>query len=265
MLSRRQLQYALLVAVAILSYHYFKAFITALPVPHIIRDAEFKTDNGQGLWPGMWVHTWGWGYKTTKLSPLDACYLWRVEQHDGVMLLAGQGTEVLVPLSTELVEDISLITEPACELLATCPAEWATLRRTGWGVYLYYYTSIYYDAHLRHRLALNCRRGNAWQQFLLPEKQQYQLEEYSAILPTFLATCAWRLKHPNYAQALGAQHPREFWDWPNVPDVKQLHALGQAAYRTEQGNVTISPNGKLVATGRKAWEFPEAATEESVE
>jgi hypothetical protein len=225
-------------------------------MPQIIRDAEFKTSDGEGLWPGMWVHTWGWGRKRLKPTPIDGCYLWRVEQHDGVMLLAGQGVDLLVPLTPELAEECVLIEEPACDLLATCPTEWAALRRTGWGVYLHYYTSLYYDVRLRYRLSLGCQRGNQWHRFLLAEKHQYDLAQNPAILPTFLATCAWRLKHPQYASALAGQHPREFWDWPNVPNVKQLHTLGQAAYRTEQGSVTISPDGKLIATGRKAWDFP---------
>jgi hypothetical protein len=234
-------------------------------MPHIIRDAEFKTSDGEGLWPGMWVYSWGWGNKRKAPSPLDACYLWRVEQHDGVMLLAGQGADVLLPLTPEIAEDAQLIKESACELLFACPAEWAALRRTGWGVYLYYYTSIHYDVNLRHRLSMDCRRGNEWHRFFLPKEQQYQLEEHLAILPTFLATCAWRLKHPRYANALAGQQPREFWDWPNVPDVKQLHALGQAAFRTEEGSIEISPDGKLTATGRKAWGFPSAGGEEQTE
>ncbi|RZK28575.1 MAG: hypothetical protein EOO61_21865, partial [Hymenobacter sp.] len=131
-------------------------------MPHIIRDAEFKTSDGEGLWPGMWVHPWGWGRKRREPSPLEACYLYRVEQHDGVLLLAGQGVDVLLPLTPALADDVQLIKDPACELLAICPAEWATLRRTGWGVYLHYYTSTYYDRNLIHRLSLDCRRGNDW-------------------------------------------------------------------------------------------------------
>jgi hypothetical protein len=211
-------------------------------MPHIIRNAEFKTALGEGLWPGMWVHSWVWGRKRDEPSPLDACYLWRVEQHDGVMLVAGQGVDILVPLTPELAEDCVLIKDERCDLLATCPAEWAALRRTGWGVYLHEY--------------LHCQRGNYRHRFFLAHEQQYQLDKHPTTLPTFLATCAWRLKHPQYANALAGQHPREFWDWPNVPDIKQLHALGQAAYRTEQGSITISPDGKLIATGRKAWDFP---------
>jgi hypothetical protein len=231
-------------------------------MPHIIRDAEFKTSAGQALWPGTWVHPWGWGRKNLKPTPLDDCYLWRVEQHDGVMLLAGQGVDLLVPLTPELADECILLENQACELLATCPQEWAALRKLGWGVYLHYYTN---HANLYDRLSLYCQRGTVSRRFLLAEDQQYQLEKHPAILSAFLATCWWRLKHPRYASALASQHPREFWDWPNVPDVKQLHVLGQAAFRTQEGSITISPNGKLTATGRKAWDFPGAEGQESDE
>jgi hypothetical protein len=230
-------------------------------MPHIIRDAEFKTSLDEGLWPGMWVYNWAWGRKNMQPTPLDGCYLWRVEQHDGVMLLAGQGVDALVPLTPELAEECVLIKDSACELLATCPTEWAALRRTGWGGYLYYFTSNDFD----RRLGLACRRGNSLLSFFLPEQQQYQLEEHPAILPTFLATCAWRLQHPKFAQALARQQERAFWHWPNVPVVKQLHVLGQAAYRTQEGSIEIAPDGKLKATGRKAWGFPSVEDKEQAE
>lgn len=222
-------------------------------MPHIIRDAEFKTAQGQGLWPGMWVHTYGWGIITSETSPLDACYLWRVEQHDGVMLLAGQGEDILVPLTPEIAEECILIENGACELLATCPTEWAAIRKLGWGVYLHYYSNGY---NLRRRFGLNCRRRNSYEHFFLAEGQQYQLDEYPEILRSLLATAWWRLKHPRYAYALATQQPREFWDWPNTPVLKQLDALGKAALQTVEGSITITPDGKLKATGRKAWGFP---------
>jgi hypothetical protein len=223
---------------------------------HIIKDAEFKTNAGDGLWPGMWVHPWGWGTQREKAFPLDACYLWQVEQHDGRLMLAGQGVDILLSLTHELARECILIKEPAGELLATCPDEWAALRRIGWGVYLHYYTTIYYDPELRRRLSLDCRRGDTWYHFILPKHLQSQIEEQPAILTTFLITCYWRLKHPRYAKALAMQQPREFWDWPNVPDVKHLHKLGQAAYRTQEGSIEILPDGQLNATGRKAWGLP---------
>jgi hypothetical protein len=222
-------------------------------MPHIIRDAEFKTLAGDGLWPGMWVHSWFWQHKRAEPSPLNACYLWRVEQHDGVMLLAGQGADVLVSLTPELAEEVVLIQDQRCELLFSHLAEWALLRKLGWGVYLHDYLVTY---KYQHRLSLFCQRGNDRHRFSLPYEQEYELEQSPQILPTFLATCAWRLKHPRYANALAGQHPREFWDWPNVPDVKQLHAMGQAAFRTEEGSVEIGPDGLLKATGRRAWGFP---------
>jgi hypothetical protein len=222
----------------------------------IIRDAEFKTSAGEGLWPGMWVHPWGWGCKREKPLLLDACYLWRVEQHKGVLLLAGQGVNVLLQLTHELAKDCILINEPAGDLLAAYPAEWTALRRTGWGVYLHYYTSIYYDPLLRHRLSLDCRRCNVWYHFILPKHLQDQLHQHPAILAAFLATCTWRLQHPKYAKALAGQKPRNFWDWPNVPPVKQLQTLGKAAYRTQEGSIEIAPDGRLKVTGRKAWDFP---------
>ena len=221
-------------------------------MPHIVRESDFKTCMGEDLWPGMWVHTWVWGHKHRQPSPLDACFLWRVEQHDGVMLLAGQGVEVLVPLTTALAEEVRLIKDPKCELLADYSAEWAALRKLGYGVYLHEYTA--YD--FRTYLSLYCIRGYREWRFSLSFLPWGQYEHQSEAVRVHLATSWWRLKHPQYANALAGQQPREFWHWPTVPGVKQLHALGQAAYRTEQGSVTISPDGKLIATGRKAWDFP---------
>jgi hypothetical protein len=140
--------------------------------------------------------------------------------------------------------------------------QWAALRKLGWGVYLHYYSNGY---NLYRRLCLHCQRGYSEEFFFLAEEQQYHLAEQPEMLPTLLTTSWWRLKHPRYANALARQHPREFWNWPNVPDVKQLHALGQAAYRTQEGSVTISPDGKLIATGRKAWEFPAEGEEPEAE
>jgi hypothetical protein len=227
-------------------------------MPHIIRDAEFKTSDGEGLWPGMWVQTWVWGHKHQEPSPLDACYLWRVEQHDGVMLLAGQGVDVLVPLTEELAEDVRLIKDQRCELLAEYPAEWAAIRKLGWGVYLHNFTTYSYQRHL----CLYCQRGYGDERFFLPALPWDKFEHAPAAVRALLATSWWRLKHPKFARALARQQAAEFWDWPNVPDVKQLHALGQAAYRMQEGQVEIGPDGLLRATGRKAWDFPEAATEE---
>ena len=220
-------------------------------MPDIIRDATFKTYLGEGLWPGMWVHTKAWGHKYCDSSPLDACFLWRVEQHDGVMLLAGQGVEVLVPLTEELAEEVQLIKDQQCELLANYPAEWAAIRKLGWGVYLHDFTTYRFQTHL----ALFCERGYKEERFFLPALAWGQQEEPEAIR-ALLATSWWRLKHPKFASALARQQAVEFWEWPNVPDVKQLHALGQAAYRTQEGSIEISPDGKLTATGRKAWGFP---------
>ena len=219
---------------------------------HIIRDAEFKTAQSQGLWPGMWVHTCGWGIPQSPPSPIDSCFLWRVEQHDGVMLLAGQGEDILLPLTPEIADDCALIENGACELLAAYPAEWAAIRKLGWGVYLHYYSNSY---NLHSRLGLHCRRRHSYDYFFLAEQQQYQLDEYPEILRSVLATAWWRLKHPRYAHALATQHPREFWDWPNTPALKQLDALGKAALQTVEGSITIAPDGKLKATGRKAWGF----------
>ena len=222
-------------------------------MPHIIRESAFKTCMGQDLWPGMWVHSCGWGHKHSDPSPLHACFLWRVEQHDGVMLLAGQGVEVLVPLTQELAEDCSLIENQQCELLANYPAEWAALRKLGWGVYLHGYTT--YNSY-RTRLSLYCQRGYKDSRFYLPELPWQQCEEHPEAIRALLATAWWRLKHPRYANALAGQHPREFWDWPNVPAVKQLHVMGQKAFRTEEGSIEIGPDGTLKATGRKAWGLP---------
>jgi hypothetical protein len=58
----------------------------------------------------------------------------------------------------------------------------------------------------------------------------------------------WRLKHPRYANALLNQQPREFFHWPNAPVLKHLHAMGLAAWKTLEGNIEISPDGKLTAT-----------------
>jgi hypothetical protein len=230
-------------------------------MPHIIRDAEFKTSLGEGLWPGMWVHTKAWGHKYCDSSPLDACFLWRVEQHDGVMLLAGQGVEVLVPLTPELAEGCHLIKDQQCELLANYPAEWAAIRKLGWGVYLHKFTTYRYQTHL----ALSCERGYKEERFFLPALPWDQHEEHPEAIRALLATSWWRLKHPKFASALARQHKGEFWEWPNVPDVKQLHALGQAAYRTEEGSVEIGPDGTLKASGRKAWDFPSIEGEEQAE
>lgn len=224
-------------------------------MPHIIRDAEFHTSAGEGLWPGMWVHTWVWNHRRQEPSPLQACYLWRVEQHDGIMLLAGQGVDVLLPLTAEIADDCVLIRDSACDLLATCPAEWAALRKLKWGVYLDYHTS-YYNFHLYRRLSLHYHRENGRGRFSMAEGLQYQLEEKPEILRSFLTTCCWRLKHPRYAEALASEQPREFWDWPNTPPLKQLHAMGVAAFKTVEGRVEIGPDGMLKATGRKAWDFP---------
>lgn len=221
-------------------------------MPHIIRDAEFKTYLGEGLWPGMWVHAVVWGHKHREPSPLDACFLYRVEQHDGVMLLAGQGVDMLVPLTEELARDVRLIKDQQCELLADYPAEWAALRKLGWGVYLHKFTTYSFRSHL----SLYCERGYKEDRFFLPALPWGQHKEHPEAIRALLATAWWRLKHPKFASALARQQSEEFWDWPNVPDVKQLHVLGQAAYRTQEGSIEIGPDGALRATGRKAWGLP---------
>lgn len=222
-------------------------------MPHIIRDAEFKTAQGQGLWPGMWVYTCGWGIPQLPPSPIDSCFLWRVEQHDGVMLLAGQGEDILLPLTPEIADDCALIENGVCELLATYPDEWAAIRKLGWGVYLHYYSNGY---NLHRRLGLHCRRRHSYEYFFLADKQHYQLDEHPEILRSLLATSWWQLKHPRYAYALMSQQPAEFWDWPNTPKVKQLTVMGKAALQTAEGSITITPDGKIQATGRKRWQFP---------
>jgi hypothetical protein len=233
-------------------------------MPHIIRDAEFKTSLGKALCPGMWVHTWGWGRKHMKPTPIDGYYLWRVEQHDGVMLLAGQGVDVLVPLTPELADECILIENPACELLAAYPNECAALHKLGWGVYLHYFDGAY-TSDLHNRLALHYQRGNKAGNFFLPDNLRYQVERQPEVIRTFLVTSYWRLKHPRYANALLSQQQREFFHWPNAPDLKQLHAMGLAAWKTQEGNIEISPDGKLTATGRKALEFPELENDEPAE
>ena len=222
-------------------------------MPHIIRDAEFKNYHGRALWPGMWVFTCSWGFSYIESSPLNACFLWRIEQHDGVMMLAGQGVDVLVPLTHELVDSFVVIDNPACEMLALWPDEWAALRQLGWGIHLGYYSN---GSNLRHRFRVYCQRRHTMRMFFLADKQEQQLREYPQILRTFLQTTLWRLKHPKYADALAGDHPREFWDWPNVPETKQLHQMGLAAWMTAEGRVEIGPDGTLKATGRKRWDFP---------
>jgi hypothetical protein len=196
-------------------------------MPYIIRDTEFKTDSGNALSPGMWMHTRNWGYKHAKSVPLSACYLWRVEQHDGAMLIAGQGVDVRLLLTQEIATDCMLIEDSACELLAAYPNECAALHKLGWGVYLHYT-----PFSLHRRLTLYYQRGNKMGNFFLPDELLSQLSKQPEIIRTLLRTSYWRLKHPRYANALLSQQPREVFHWPNAPDLKQLHAVGLAAWKT---------------------------------
>jgi hypothetical protein len=222
-------------------------------MPHIIRDAEFKTSNDEGLWPGMWVHTYTWQHPRREPSALDACYVWRVEQHDGVMVLVGQGAEAVLPLTNEIAEECVLFKLPLGITLADYPEEWAALRKLGWGVH-FGYEPVWYQYSLQ--AILECQRGNQHENFVLPRELLYKVGDNAAIMSSFLQTAWWRLKHPKYAAALRNQQPKEFWQWPNTPALKELHQLGVAAFRTQEGRVEITPEGKLSATGRKAWDFP---------
>jgi hypothetical protein len=171
---------------------------------------------------------------------------------------------MLVPLTPELAAECILIENPACELLAAYPDECAALHKLGWGVYLHYFDGAY-TSDLRNRLALHYQRSNKAGNFFLPDNLRYQVERQPEVIRTFLVTSYWRLKHPRYANALLSQQPREFFDWPNAPDLKQLHAMGLAAWKMQEGNIEISPDGKLTATGRKALEFPELENDEQAE
>jgi hypothetical protein len=222
-------------------------------MPHIIQDAEFKTYLGDGLWPGMWVHNSLWLHPRQESTPLDVCYLWRVEQHDGVMVLAGQGINSIVPLTHEIADMLELFKHPSETSLAEYPEEWAALRKLGWGVHLCYEPRIYaYQTHIM----LQCHKGYRRESFWLPEHLRAELSNNPEIMRTFLKTAWWKLKHPKYAEALARQQSQEFWHWPNTPDSKQLHQMGMAAWRTEEGKIEILPNGKLKATGRKTWDMP---------
>lgn len=222
-------------------------------MPCIIRDAEFKNQRGDGFWPGMWVHNDLWRHPRHGPTPVDACYLWRVEQHDGVMVLVGQGVDIVVPLSEEVIEHCDLFKHPQDISLADYPEEWAAIRKLGWGVCLYYQERLHaYQTHVR----LQCHRGFRHEMFWLPDKLWYEVHSNPEIMRSFLRTAWWQLKHPKYAEALAHQQPEEFWHWPNTPDLKQLHKLGVAAWKTIEGKIEISPDGTLKATGRKRWELP---------